>query len=273
MVAERKDGTGAEHIASFAKLHLPQKDLSAPEKQSEIRYDYVELPIAQLSQLSENEFLQVQKQLEEAGIPCEACNNFFPTDLRLTGPDADQAKALVYAEKALQRAAKLGAKAVVFGSGPAKMVPMGFSLEAGYQQIVSLLKEVNKIARENEIEIVIEPLRKAECNLINTFEEGCKLAKDVAGSNVAVLVDFYHFTVEKEPIEHLLRYGKQYLRHVHFANPNGRVFPASITEAAYRPFIGALHEIGYNGRVSCEAYSKNFLPDAEAALRFFHQAF
>ena len=36
--------------------------------------------------------------VERSGLRCEACNNFFPPQVRLTGPAADLPAALEYAE-------------------------------------------------------------------------------------------------------------------------------------------------------------------------------
>ena len=147
-------------------------------------------------------------------------------------------------------------------------------MDVGYQQVASLLRQVGPVAREHGVTIVIEPLRKAECNLINTFAEGVQLAKDVNDPNVRVLVDFYHLAEEHEPVQHLLDNGRDYLRHVHFANPTGRVFPDKADEADYAPFITALKEIGYDLHVSCEAYAPDgFKQSAPIAQRFFVQQF
>ncbi len=140
--------------------------------------------------------------------------------------------------------------------------------------MVHLLKNVAPIARRHGVTIVIEPLRQAECNLINSFAEGVQLARDVDDSAVRVLVDFYHMTEEQEPVQHLLDDGAAFLRHVHFANPTGRVYPVSPEEADYRPFIQALKTIGYDLHVSCEAYAPNgFDRDAPVARRFFAEQF
>ena len=100
---------------------------------------------------------------------------------------------LGYVEKALKRAKALGVSNVVFGSGGAKNVPEGFPIEQGYEQIVTLLKRIAPVASGYGITIVIEPLRKAECNLINTFEEGCRLAKDVNDPAIRVLGRFLSY--------------------------------------------------------------------------------
>jgi len=255
MIASTSDGIGLEHIHYLKKLG----------------YDYAELPLAQIMALPEDEFRHLLVTVEEAGIPCEACNNFFPSELRLTGKDVDSDKIDDYVGKALERARKLGTKIVVFGSGKAKNIPEEFPLNEGYTQIVELLRRIAPIAREKNIVIVIEPLRKEECNLINTFKEGCQLADCIETEEIRVLVDFYHLTQEGESIEYLKEHGVDYLRHVHFANPQGRVYPTTIDEADYGPFIEALKAIQYDARISCEAYSKDFLLDGSNALCFLKQ--
>ena len=256
MVAGGPDGTGIEHI----------------EKLSQLGYDYVELPTAQMMELDDEAFAAFKDRLFKAGIPCETSNNLFPVYMRLTGPDVNMEEIKDYARRAFARDKELGVKVCVFGSGPAKNVPEGFPMDEGFRQVAELLKNVGPIAAEYGITIVIEPLRKAECNLINSFAEGVELAKAADVENVKVLVDFYHLTVESEPVSNLSRDGEQYLRHVHFANPNGRVYPVSLDEADYGPFMEALKDAKYDGRISCEAYAPNgFDADAEVTMEFFRK--
>lgn len=257
MISTKEDGTGSEWIETYARLG----------------YDYLELPTAQMMALPDSEFEDLKSRLKDAGIPCETSNNLFPGQIRLTGPDVDMDAIIEYAERAFFKDAELGVQYCVFGSGPAKNVPEGYPLVKGYDQVVSLLGKIAPIARKNGIGIVLEPLNKSECNLINTFAEGVQLAKDCGESNVKVLVDFYHLSVEKEPVEHLVRDGREYLRHVHLANPTGRIFPEDIGEADYRPFIDALHEINYTGRISCEAYTDDVVKNAPLALKFMKENF
>lgn len=83
-------------------------------------YDYMELPLAQIMELSEAGFEELLSQIQESGIPCECCNNFFPASVRLTGEEADPPKISEYVKGAMDRAVRLGAKIIVFGSSGAK---------------------------------------------------------------------------------------------------------------------------------------------------------
>ncbi|MBC5581866.1 sugar phosphate isomerase/epimerase [Anaerofilum sp. BX8] len=258
MVAGGPDGTGMEHIAALAAAG----------------YDYVELPLAEIMALDETQFTALYQALQNANIPCEACNNFFPKTLRLTGTQADSIEqTMEYVERALARAATLGARKVVFGSGGAKNVPAGFPIEEGWRQVTELTRRIGPVARQNGILIVIEPLRKAECNLINSFAEGCRLADDVDDSNVKVLVDYYHLTEEKESVKHVEQLGPHYLGHIHFANPKGRVYPSAQDGWDYSDFVKAIKAAGYSDTLSCEAYTSEYPRAAREALEFFKANF
>ena len=257
MLATQPDGTGAEHIQALARSG----------------YDYAELPLAQMMRLPDQEFQRLAKAVAQSGIKCEACNNFFPGTMRLTGDDVDEALIDAYVENALARAASLGAGIVVFGSGAARNVPEGFARATAWQQLVRLLRAMDPIAGKYRIILVIEPLRTQESNIINTFREGCRLAAEAGCAQVKVLVDFYHLCAMREPAAHVREFGRDYLRHVHFAQPSSRIFPADVSEYDYGEFADALRSAGYDGRVSCEALTKDFDRAAPAALEFFRKVF
>ena len=243
MIASGEDKIGAEHIGLIKQAG----------------YDYLEMPLAEITQLSDSAFEDLLCMVQENGLPCEACNNLFPASVRLTGQSADSGTIQAYLERAIPRAAALGAKVVVFGSGGAKRLPDGFDRQQGWEQVVAVTKTVCTIAAAHGITIAIEPLRKPECNIINSFAEGVQLAQAVNLENCRVLVDFYHLTYENEELQSLLTYGPAYLRHVHFANPAigtglPRIYPDDPAEWNYAPFAQALEQIGYQHRVSVEAY-------------------
>ena len=85
-------------------------------------------------------------------------------------------------------------------------------------------------------------------------------------------MDFYHLSEEKEPVEHIAEEGETYLRHVHFAEPMGRVYPRQAKESSYQPFFQALKTAGYAGRIRLEAYSRDFEKDAAVSLALLKKA-
>lgn len=262
-------------------------------------YDYIELPLGEMMELDGETFQNIKARVKESGLRCEVCNNFFPAKVRLTGPDVDRDQVRAYYQAALERAAQLGVSVIVFGSAGAKRVPEGFSHQQAFQQVVDITRELAPIAAEKEITIAIEPVRMPDCNIINTFEEGVQLAKCVSQPNVKVLIDFYHMVCEHESPQVLMHYGREYLCHVHFSYPNiplldgrrepdairhlfekqldekgwWRTYPSKEDEWEYAPFIKALKQCGYNGRVSLEAPVQDFEKQAPKALAFLKEFF
>jgi len=127
------------------------------ETLAEIGFDYVELSLSDLAALPEPAFSEQARRIERSGIRCEACNNFFPRTVRLTGAQARLEDAVAYAARALDRAACLGSQVVVFGSSGAKNVPEGFSRDAAWRQIIELLENLGPMAAQRNLTSALEP--------------------------------------------------------------------------------------------------------------------
>ena len=235
------------------------------EQLATLGYDFIELSLRDLAALPEPDCEALAARLARTGVPCEACNNFFPAALRLTGPAADLPAALAYAETALARASRLGVKIVVFGSSGARNVPAGFPLEAAWEQLRALLRALGPVADRHGITIAIEHLNRGESNILNRVAEGWRMAQEVAHPRIRVLADAYHVRQENEDPAILAAPGPA-LVHVHVAQRAERVFPAG-DDAVLADFFRHLLAAGYTGRCSVEAYTADFSADAARALR------
>jgi len=243
--------------------------ISFVDAMAEAGFDYIELSLRDIVSLPDAELASLAAKLKRSGIPCEACNNFFPSEIRLTGPAIELDRAVAYAVNALNRAARLGASIVVFGSSGARNVPDGFAVSAARKQLVDLLGRLGPLAQQRGITIVIEPLNRLESNIINLASEGLDLVQEVDHSNIQLLVDFYHLAKEQESSDVLVR-ARSAVRHVHFAKPEGRTFPTEWTES-YADFFTRLAGIDYAGRCSIEAYTTDFASDARRSLRLLKE--
>src|SRR5262249_11510739 len=87
-----------------------------------------------------------------------------------------------------------------------------------------------------------------------------------------LMIDFYHLSSEHEDPSIVSR-AKDRLRHLHMANPTGRVFPLAWEEFDYRPFFAQLRQAGYNRRISVEASTKDLTADAPRAIALLRRAF
>ena len=230
----------------------------------ELGYDYIEIPLAQIMDLSDMEFIKMYRKIQ--GIPVEVCNNFFPATLRLTGEEAILDKALEYARRATSRAAEMGVKIIVLGSAGAKNIPEGFPYAQAEAQFIALLRGIQGIVAPLDMTIVLEPLNALESNFILNASEGLAIMKEADCDNIRLLVDYYHMRMEDEGLDVIEKVGKN-LRHVHIAAKSGRVFPKGNDGEDYEAFFDALKSAGYDARVSVEAFSKQILTDGTEAAR------
>ena len=242
-------------------------------------YDFIELPLSEMMDLTEEERAAIVRRVDRSGLKSEVVNNLFPRKMKLTGPAVDRARIRSYYEEALPFAQRLGAECVVFGSPFAKSYPIGFPKETAMEQLTDLHREVDAFAAGIGLRILIEPIHSFESNLVNTFAEGVALCRRLQPKATDVLLDFYHMTREQESPDILRQYGGEYLRHIHFACPfypgeGERVFPLQRGEwPSYEPFISILKEIGYDGRISIEARTSDFSSHAGRSLALLREMF
>jgi D-psicose/D-tagatose/L-ribulose 3-epimerase len=235
-------------------------------------FDYVELSTSEIAGLSDADFEQAVARVQQAGLPVPATNLFLPAAIKVTGPAVDREQQMAYVRKAFARLQRLGTQIVVFGSGGARQVPDGFPKDQAFQQLVDFGRRIAPEARARGITVAIEPLRHEETNIINSAAEGLGLVNAIEDANFQLMVDFYHLASEKEDPAIVLR-AATHIRHLHVANPSGRVFPRKWDEFDYAPFFAALQKIGYDQRISVEGSTQDLAADAPQAITLLRRAF
>jgi sugar phosphate isomerase/epimerase len=236
-----------------------------------IGYDYIEGSFTALAALEEAAFQAILRDVKALRIRAEAFNSMLPGTFRLTGPDADLNPVYPYLETAFARAAALGGKVVVFGSGAARRMPEGWTVEQAWPQLIAFLRACIPYCQASRVRVAIEPLRQAETNVLHTVREGAALAAAVDSEWIGVLGDTYHMAAEAEPFTAFAQ-ARAWLTHVHTAEPVRRRFPAPGDGVDWRALFTALQAAGYEGRVSVEGASTDFEPEARAALAVLRAA-
>ena len=205
------------------------------------------------------EFEKNLASLKDSPIPMYAFNGFLPKEIVVTGENANPEAAIAWAAVAIPRAKKSGAKYIVFGSAESRRLRDGFPKEKADEQFVALLKEMGKIAAENGITVVVEPLQYNECNYINKVSEGLEIVEKTGHPNIMCLADIYHMLAVGEDAGVLVdgvRSGK--IVHVHVAELQDRAAPGTHNDPNILPYYRALKEAGYKGGISIECRWKDF---------------
>ena len=233
--------------------------------------DFAEFGVGMVGpELPEESFALFQKALESSSLRAECFNSFIAPDVQLTGPERDWKRVERYVGAAVERVAALKGEVIVFGSGAARNVPEGFSRASAEDQLAEFLEMCAETASGVNMKIAIEPLNRRESNILNTAREARAMAERVDRPEIGVLVDFYHLMEEREPFEEIEECGERLL-HAHAAD-TGRLYPGS-GRYDYPRFYEALHEAGYDRRVSVECNWRDFAAEAAEAVPFLRRSY
>lgn len=241
----------------------------------ELGYDYLEGVLRDLDGMSPEQFREARAQLSETGLAAEAFNCFYGPQ-RLVGPEATPIRELLdYTNRVLERAAELGCKVAVYGSGRAREIPEGFSHQRARKQFCEAVWYTAEAARQYGIVLVLEPLNAGETNFFHTVQEGTELVREIGHGNLFLLADWYHVCREGEPFEHIVQAG-QLLRHIHLAEPVNRRVPELGDGANYQAMGDSLALAGYQERISIEAIhdpARTLRQEAEEGLAALRRYF
>ncbi len=233
-------------------------------------FDFIELPVVHtlMPDADGDAFAPTLAELEASPLPVESFNLFLPGDLRLVGPDVDHERIHRYVHHAMDRAAAVGGKVIVFGSAGARRVPDGYDPDDAFGQVEQFLAEAAPVAERFGVTLAIEPLNRGESNLLNSVPEAADLAQAVHHPHVRVLADLYHMAVEHEPLDHVVAAGNL-IAHVHVAD-TGRFAPGTGDYDTLGLFR-RLKARGYAGRVAIECTWRDFDAEAPTAVAFLRE--
>ena len=241
-------------------------DFASLPEVAKLGFDYVELSLAQVAALAEADFAELAEYVDAAGIRVCACRDMLPAELPVTGPGVNAAALHDYLKRALGRARRLGVKVVVLDAARSRAVAQDGDFPFAWRQLGNFLRLCQGHAREWGVTVCLEPLRKADCSLLNLVSEATLIAGLLQLSNIAVAAHWGHMSMASEPMGALWR-AAPLLRHVHLENALTRRLPAPGDGEDYGRMLSPLATMGYAGGISlCGTITETFVQEAAAAL-------
>jgi len=234
-------------------------------------FDYAELSLAAVAALPEADFIELADWVDAAGLRVRACRDMLPDDLAVTGPGVNATALHGYLRHALGRARRLGVKTVVLDAAKSRDVSDDGDFPYAWRQLGNFLRLCQGHAKECGIAICLEPLRKADCSLLNLVSEATLIAGLLQLNNIAVAAHWGHMSMASEPMGALWR-AAPLLGHVHIENALTRHLPAPGDGEDYGRMLSLLNMMGYAGGISlCGAITETFVQDAAAALEYIRK--
>lgn len=238
---------------------------------AELGFDYVEIPLDALAALTEGDFHAFVDYAEGRDIRVGACSRMLPEDLPITGANVNASALHGYLKHAFSRAQRLGAKVIALDAAASRAVPADGDFPFAWRQLGNFLRLAQGHARDCGLTIALEPLRKADCSLLNLVSEATLIAGLLQLSNVAVAAHWGHMAMASEPLSSLRR-AAPLLRHVYAENALTRALPRAGDGEDYARLIETLADIGYAGGVTLSgSIAESFVEDARAALTLIRE--
>ena len=235
-------------------------------------YDFVEVPLDELTALSDSYFEEFVVWCEGCGVRVTAVNHILPGELPIVGPAVSATALHDYLRRAFERCRRLNVRVAVLDAALSRSVPAGYDYPMAWRQLGNFLRLAQGHARECGLAIAVEPLRKTECNLLNLVSEATLLAGLLQLGNVGVAANTGSMAMAAEPVSALQQAGAT-LCHVHVENALTRRMPRDGDGEDYRKLMRVLQQIRYLGGVCVQGRpGGDFALDARAALLCLSQA-
>lgn len=232
-------------------------------------YDGVEVPIHQPDPAHHAE---IGRAIRDLGLSCTVSTALPGGHADFLSPDHSvRTAATDYLRGIVDSASVLGAELVM---GPIYQALGVFSgtapTDEEFHRAADGLRIVADHASAAGIRLMIEPLNRFECHLVNTLEAGARLVSEIDRPNVAIAYDAFHANIEeKHPLDAIDQYHS-IIGHVHISEndrgaPGGGHLPL---EETIRRFLAH----GYEGWFVVESFG-TALPDLAAATRCWRPTF
>ena len=237
--------------------------------------EHIEPGFAATANLDEQTFRTGLSILRDSGLYVDAMNSMLPGTAALYGDASALAPVLELFRRGMERAAEIGCKTVVLGSGTARRIPDGMTREQAMQKFSAVVAGFCEIARPYGIRIAIEPLRAFETNFIHTVADAAEII-GLCPDSVALGItpDIYHMLEGGEAFDELRRFSDK-LFHAHICAPD-RHYPSperpAEDTALYRDFFRALDAANYQGTISIEGIATDMVTDLPSALAILDAA-
>jgi len=127
--------------------------------------------------------------------------------------------------------------------------------------IKSSLKECCRLAENNGVLLLLEPINRFEIDSYNTISESINLIDEIGSKNLKLLIDSFHTYLEEDPgyIWDYLEEITHYVAHLHLADCTRRA--PGTGHFDFRTFLNIFKKSGYDGFASIETIMKPSFED------------
>ena len=190
----------------------------------------------------------------------------FGSGRDLRGSSCEVANAIQYVSELIEMAHALGAK-IVCGPMYSQTGRCGaHSAEERESQLEQIALGLEKLCRKAEaagIVLALEPLNRFETDCINTLQQAVEMIDRVGSDALKIHIDTFHMNIEEADSGAVIRHYADHIGHVHASASHSGLLGQD--QVDWTGVLRALHDVGYEGDIVIESFSKENQVIAKAA--------
>lgn len=182
----------------------------------------------------------------------------------------DRQKLLDYTLEAIDFAAYIGCKNLIFGCPKNRNIPNKFNRDKAKALFVSWLKSINEHASKKGVYLLLEANPKIyNTNFLNSTSDTAQLLKELDLSNIGLNLDFGTIVQSKEKLDELEQY-LSLVKHVHISEP---FLEKPRRRKNHKKLAEVLKKNHYSGFVSLEMKELNSITEVKETLQYIKEIF
>lgn len=248
---------------------LNDEAFSHVEMLQKMGYDVIELPM--FDKDAQENCKKWGKRLDDLGLLRSGTCAYGPDDNMISADPAIRRQGIDANKKILDCCAAAGCSVmaghclsslgVFTGTGPT---------ETEWKWAQEGAREIADHAQTVGVKIALETLNRFECYFLNSAAQAAKFVRELNHPYFRMMYDTFHANYEEKSIAGAIRTLKDILIHVHISE-NDRSTPGQGL-IRWDENFDALHEIGYDGFMVCEAFGMK-LEKLAAATKIWRKMF
>ena len=114
------------------------------------------------------------------------------------------------------------------------------------------MKELVKVAEDNNVILNVEVINRFEQFLLNTCEEAVNYVEEINSPYCGILLDTFHMNIEEDSIGDAILTAGKHLKSMHIGETNRK--PPGLGRMPWGEIKKALDKINYNGSLVMEPF-------------------
>jgi D-psicose/D-tagatose/L-ribulose 3-epimerase len=231
-------------------------------------YDGVEVP---MFDLAESSWTPWARRLDDLGLARTAVHTVSVEHNPVSADPLVRQRAYEHMQAVIDCCAAVGASVL---AGPHQIALGAFGerghIEDEWKRSVEHIRRVAAYAASAGVALVEEVLNRFEQYLVTTVGEGIRFVDEVAHPNCRIHLDTFHSHIEEKHTADAIRLAGSRIGYVHVSE-NDRGIPGT-GQVAWTPIFDALHDIGYDGWLTIESFTRT-LPRAAGTAKIWRPLF